>query len=133
MSINKVILLGRLGADPELKYTQNQKPVANFSIATSEKWADKEGVQKEKTEWHRIIVWGKVAEHCKQYLKKGSQVYIEGSLVTRSWDEGDLKKYITEINSSRIVFLDEAPQKTEPQNKDTSPSQPSFAQDDVPF
>ncbi|MCP4914314.1 MAG: single-stranded DNA-binding protein [Oligoflexia bacterium] len=106
MSINKVILIGRLGQDPELKYTPGGTAVANFSVATSESWADKSGQKQEKTEWHRIVVWGKLAELCNQYLAKGRQAFIEGSLQTRSWeDQQGQKKYTTEIVAKNIQFL----------------------------
>lgn len=97
--LNKVMLIGRLGGDPELKYTPSGVPVANFSIATDDEWPDKEtGEKKKVTEWHRIVVWRKLAEICGQYLKKGSQVYVEGKLQTRSWeDQNGVKRYTTEI------------------------------------
>lgn len=107
MSINKVILIGRLGQDPELKYTPSGAAVANFSIATSESWTDKSGQKQERTEWHRIVVWGKLAELCNQYLAKGRQCFVEGSLQTRSWDDqqSGQKRYMTEINARNIQFL----------------------------
>lgn len=107
MSINKVILIGRLGQDPELKYTPSGAAVANFSIATSESWNDKSGQKQERTEWHRIVVWGKLAELCNQYLAKGRQVFVEGSLQTRSWDDqqSGQKRYMTEVNARNIQFL----------------------------
>ena len=98
MSVNKVILLGRLGQDPELKYTPGGSAVCNFSIATTEAWTDKQGQKQEKTEWHRVVVWGKLAELCNQYLAKGRQAFLEGRLQTRSWDDKDgHKRYTTEI------------------------------------
>ncbi|WP_127716622.1 single-stranded DNA-binding protein [Halobacteriovorax sp. HLS] len=106
MSVNKVIILGRLGSEPELKYTPSGAAVCNFSLATSESWADKSGQKQEKTEWHRIVVWGKLAELCNQYLAKGRQAFIEGSLQTRSWDGQDgQKRYTTEINAKNVQFL----------------------------
>lgn len=108
MSVNKVILLGRLGQDPELKYTPSGSSVCNFSLATSENWKDKNNGQKqEKTEWHRIVVWGKLAELCHQYLTKGRQVYVEGKLQTRSWDDktSGAKRYTTEILATAIQFI----------------------------
>lgn len=97
--VNKTILIGRLGKDPEVKYTTSGAPVANFSIATSERWKDKDGEQQERTEWHRIVAWNKLAELCGQYLSKGRQVYVEGRLQTRQWeDEGGGKRYTTEIS-----------------------------------
>lgn len=107
MSVNKIILLGRLGTEPELKYLPNGSAVCNFTLATSEKYTDKNGEKKENTEWHKIVVWGKIAELCNQYLKKGSQAFIEGKIQTRSYDDKDgNKKYITEINASSVQFLD---------------------------
>jgi single-strand DNA-binding protein len=106
MSVNKVILVGNLGKDPEVRYTQTGSAVANFSIATSEQWNDREGKKQERTEWHNIVVWGKQAEHCGQYLSKGRQVYVEGSIRTRSYDDkSGNKRYITEIVAQRIQFL----------------------------
>jgi single-strand DNA-binding protein len=104
--INKVILIGNLGRDPELRYTQSGQAVANFSLATTEKWKDKEGNTQEKTEWHRIIVWGKSAENSAQYLQKGRSVYIEGKLQTRDWEdkEGN-KRSTTEIVAQTVQFL----------------------------
>ncbi|BBO70122.1 hypothetical protein DSCA_40520 [Desulfosarcina alkanivorans] len=97
--INKVILVGNLGRDPEIRYTADGRPIANFSIATSETWTDKtSGERREKTEWHRIVVFGKLAEICGQYLSKGRQVYIEGKLQTRKWQGQDGQdKYTTEV------------------------------------
>jgi len=106
MSVNKVILLGRLGQDPELKYTPGGAPVCNFSLATSEAWTDKQGQKQEKTEWHRVVVWGKLAELCNQYLAKGRQAFVEGRLQTRSWDDKDgNKRYTTEINAATVQFI----------------------------
>jgi|MudIll2142460700_1097286.scaffolds.fasta_scaffold263720_2 single-strand DNA-binding protein len=106
MSVNKVILVGNLGKDPEVRYTQTGSAVANFSIATSEQWNDRDGKKQERTEWHNIVVWGKQAEHCGQYLSKGRQVYVEGSIRTRSYDDkSGNKRYITEIVAQRIQFL----------------------------
>ena len=106
MSVNKVILVGRLGQDPEIKYTPSGAAVCNFTLATSESWADKSGQKQEKTEWHRVVVWGKLAELCNQYLAKGRQAYLEGSLQTRSWDDKQgQKRYTTEINARTVQFL----------------------------
>ena len=106
--VNKVIIVGRLGQDPELKYTQGSQAIARFSVATSEQWKDKQsGQMQEKTEWHRIVVWGKMAEICGQYLAKGRQVYVEGRLQTRSWEDqtSGQKKYSTEIVANTVQFL----------------------------
>lgn len=106
MSVNKVLLLGRLGKDPELKYTPSGVAVCSFSIATSEAWQDKAGQKQERVEWTNIVVWNKLAELCNQYLAKGRQAYIEGSLQTRSWDDKDgNKRYTTEVVAKTVQFL----------------------------
>jgi len=106
MSVNKVILVGHLGKDPEVRFTNNGNAVANFSMATSEVWNDRDGKRQERTEWHNIVVWGKQGEHCGQYLAKGRQVYVEGSIRTRSYDDkSGNKRYVTEIVAQRIQFL----------------------------
>ncbi len=105
--VNKVILVGRLGADPEIRYTQQGVGVTNFNIATSENWVDKSGEKQERTEWHRIVVWGKMAETCSQYLAKGRQVFVEGRLQTRQWEDKDgQKRYTTEVVAQTVQFLD---------------------------
>jgi single-strand DNA-binding protein len=106
-SFNKVILIGNLGKDPELKFLPSGKPVANFSIATSEKWKDKStGETKEQTEWHNIVIFGNLAEICGQYLKKGSSVFIEGRLQTRKWqDKTGQDRYTTEIIANEMKML----------------------------
>jgi single-strand DNA-binding protein len=105
-SVNKVILVGNLGNDPELKYTTANRPVANLSLATNEVFKDKAGQRQERTEWHRVTVWGDQAEHCQKYLRKGRSVYIEGRLQTRSWDDKTgQKRYTTEVVADRVVFL----------------------------
>jgi len=107
MSVNKVILVGHLGKDPEVRFTSTGSAVANFSMATSEVWNDREGKRQERTEWHNIVVWGKQGETCGQYLSKGRQVYVEGSIRTRSYDDKTTgaKRYVTEIVAQRIQFL----------------------------
>ncbi|MGB0455055.1 MAG: single-stranded DNA-binding protein [Bacteriovoracaceae bacterium] len=106
MSLNKVMIMGRLGQDPELKYTPSGQAVCNFSVATSEGWTDKSGQKQERTEWHRIVVWGKMAELCNQYLSKGRQCFLEGALQTRSWDAKDgSKRYTTEIVARNVQFI----------------------------
>lgn len=104
--INKVIIVGRLGADVESKALDGGKTVANMSVATSDKWKDKDGNQQERTEWHRVQAWGVQAENCAKYLSKGSQVYIEGKLQTRKYEKDGVEKYTTEIIASTIQFLD---------------------------
>lgn len=105
--VNKVIIVGRLGADPELKQVGNAQSVARLSVATSEAWTGKDGQKQERTEWHRIVVWGRVAENCAKHLAKGRQVYVEGRLQTRSWDDQATgqKKYATEIVATNVQFL----------------------------
>lgn len=106
MSVNKVILVGNLGKDPELRYTPSGAAVATFSMATTERYKDKEGNRQEKTEWHNIVVWRQLAEICGKYLHKGKQVYIEGKIQTRSYDDRDgNKKYITEIVADQMHML----------------------------
>lgn len=144
MNVNKVMLIGRLGQEPEAKYTPNGTAVSNFSIATSEKWKDKaSGEWNEKTEWHKVVSWNKQAEFCNQYLKKGSLVYIEGKLVTRSWDDKEgQKRYMTEVVANTVQLLDKKENNTDTpqtdfvaQAKDTFniSADNSFAQDDIPF
>ena len=105
--INKAILIGRLGSDPEVRYTPSGVAVANFNIATSEEWKVKDtGEKKERTEWHRIVAWSKLGEICGEYLSKGRQVYIEGRIQTRSWEDRDgNKRYTTEIVATDVQFL----------------------------
>jgi len=104
-SVNKVILVGNLGADPELKYTPSQRALCNLRIATTEVFKDKGGQRQEKTEWHRVTVWGDTAENCDKYLAKGRSVYIEGKLQTRSYDKDGQKHYATDIVADKVVFL----------------------------
>jgi len=104
-SINKVILIGNLGADPELKYTPSSRALCNLRVATTEVFKDKTGARQEKTEWHRVTVWGDQAENCSKYLSKGRSVYIEGKLQTRSYDKEGQKHYATDVVADRVVFL----------------------------
>jgi single-strand DNA-binding protein len=105
--VNKVIIIGNLGRDPEIKYTQSNVPVANFSVATTESWKDKNsGEWQEKTEWHRIVAWRHLAERAERYLRKGKQVYIEGKLETRKWTGQDGNdRYTTEIIANQLMLL----------------------------
>ncbi|GIW44171.1 MAG: hypothetical protein KatS3mg077_1453 [Candidatus Binatia bacterium] len=104
--VNKVILIGNLGRDPEVRFTPNGQAVARFSVATTEKWRDQQGQLQERTEWHNVVVWGKQAEACGQYLAKGRQVYVEGRLQTRSYDDKDgVKRQITEVIAQTVRFL----------------------------
>jgi single-strand DNA-binding protein len=141
--INKVIIVGRLGTDPEIKHTQNSQVVARLSVATSENWTDKSGQKQERTEWHRVVVWGKLAELCGKYLSKGRQVYVEGRLQTRSWEDNQgQKKYSTEIVANTVQFLGaggETSAGTSSSGYDNSMNQdfgpePSFnANEEIPF
>jgi single-strand DNA-binding protein len=104
--INRVILVGNLGADPEFKETKDDMQIASFSIATAEKWNDPSGGKKERVEWHRIVVFGRAAEACRDYLQKGSKCLVEGKLQTKSWEDKDgQKKWSTEIIASNVEFL----------------------------
>ena len=139
--INKVILVGNLGADPELRYTSGGQAVCDLRIATSERWNNKDGQPQERVEWHRVVVWGRTAETSNEYLRKGSQAYIEGRLQTRSWEDRDgNKRYTTEIVANKVLFLsgggrrsggggaDEPP----PSDDRDAPSE-APADDEIPF
>jgi single-strand DNA-binding protein len=138
-SVNKVIIVGNLGQDPDVRYTQDGKAIANFSIATTESWKDKNtGEKKEKTEWHRVVVFGKIAEVCGEYLSKGSPVYIEGKLQTRKWTDKDGNdKYTTEIvvdMRGTVQFLGQRPQRDNQQQGRSEPPPYSDNDDgDLPF
>ena len=106
-NLNKVMLIGRLGQDPEIRYTQSGSAVANVTIATNDYWTDKQGGKQERTEWHSLVLWGKLADLAQSYLKKGSQVYVEGRLQTRDWeDQQGQKHYKTEVVVTTMQFLD---------------------------
>lgn len=107
-SLNKVLLIGNLGKDPEVSYTPSGIAVAKFSMATTDRWKDDSGNPQERTEWHNIVVWRKLAEICGQYIKKGSRIYLEGRLQTRSWDDKNtgVKRYTTEIIADDLIMLD---------------------------
>ena len=106
-SLNRVMLIGRLGQDPEIRYTQSGSAVANVNIATNDYWTDKKGEKQERTEWHSLVLWGKLADLAQSYLKKGSQVYVEGRIQTRDWeDEQSHKHYKTEVVVTTMQFLD---------------------------
>ena len=143
-SVNKVIIVGRLGKDPELKYLPNGTAACKFSVATSESWTDKGGQKQEKTEWHNVVVWAKLAELANQYLKKGSQVYLEGKLQTDSWeDNSGNKRYSTSVIASSMQFLSPKSegagkpaqqQQGAPAQQNHFPDESaSFAADDLPF
>jgi len=127
-SVNKVILIGRLGADPELRYTQKGGAVCQMSLATDQRWKDDQGELQQRTSWHRVVSWGRQGELCKEYLNKGRQVFVEGRLQTRSYKDKDgNKKYATEVISNSVIFLD-----SKRRTEDSSPSQVQ-ADDDLPF
>ena len=146
-SVNKVILVGNLGRDAELKYTPSGAAVSNFSIATSESWKDKNsGERKEKTEWHRIVLWGKTAENLSQYLLKGKQIFVEGRLETRQWEDKEgQKRSTTEVRvgpGDRLVLLgsrDDGGSRRSGAGSEAGPSDPGTSQgseltdDDIPF
>jgi single-strand DNA-binding protein len=134
--VNKVILIGNLGRDPEIRYTQSGSAVANFSIATTERWTNRDGEAQEKTEWHRIVAWGKLAEICGEYLKKGKQVYIEGSLQYREYEDRDGNtRYVTEIKARDMQMLGRRGDEggyNGPSGEDQG-SGASVTDDDIPF
>ncbi|MFH1624323.1 MAG: single-stranded DNA-binding protein [Pseudomonadota bacterium] len=137
MSVNKVILIGRLGADPEVRYTSDGVAVATFRMATTERWSNQKGEKEERTEWHRIVAWRRLGEICGEYLSKGKQVYIEGRLQTRSWEDKDgNKRWATEVIASNMQMLGSPAE----QDKTKQDSEGSFDQgrgfdtdDDIPF
>ena len=140
-SLNKVQLIGRLGKDPEIKYTNDNVPVAKFSLATTEIYKDKSGQKQENTEWHNIVCWRSLAEIAEKYLTKGKQVYIEGKIKSRSWDDKDgVKRYITEIVADNFIMLDKresSEQHTESSTQKSFETPPventSVPEDDLPF
>jgi len=136
-SLNKVMLIGNLGKDPEIKYTPEGLAIAKFSMATKEQWKDKDGQKQDKTEWHNIVTFGKLAEICGEYLAKGKQVYIEGRIQTRSWDDKDgNKKYTTEIVANTMQMLGKADASSKGStvtDENAVASEPSHTEDDVPF
>ena len=140
-SVNKVIVIGNLGADAELRYTNNGVAVANFRLATNERWSDKNGETQERTEWHRVIAWGKLAEICGQYLKKGGSVYVEGRLQTRQWEDRDgVKRYTTEIVAQVMQMLGKPDtsissvlEEAGPEPLEPAPSATPEAEDPLPF
>ncbi len=138
-TVNKVILIGNLGQDPELKFIPSGAAVTTLSMATSESWKDSDGNKKERTEWHRVILWRKLAEIAGEYLKKGSKVYIEGRLQTRSWDDKDgNKRYTTEVVGDVLTMLD---RRSDGGGRADAPPSPaevdapasSSEEDDLPF
>ena len=140
-SVNKVILVGNLGRDAELRYTPGGAAVATLSLATTEVWNDKGGQRQEKTEWHRVVLWGKTAESLADYLTKGKQLYVEGRLQTRQWDDKDgNKRYTTEVRGDRVVLLGgpgggkPGTDRGEPAVQPDAPREPvELTEDDIPF
>lgn len=135
-SVNKVIVLGNLGQDPELRHTASGRPVATLRIATNEQWTDQNGERKERTEWHSVVVWGRQAENCAQYLSKGRQVFVEGRLQTRKWEDRDGNpRYTTEIVADRVQFIGgQGGAGAAPPDSDSTVDGPPLAgDDDVPF
>lgn len=152
-SVNRVILIGNLGANPELKYTPSGQAVCELRVATNESYTDKQGERHDKTEWHRVVAWGKTAENCSQYLSKGRSVYVEGRLQTRKWEDKEGQtRYTTEIVAERVQFLggkgagasdegesDERPRRngrpasSSPAPADAGPPGPGGSDDDIPF
>lgn len=130
--VNKVIIVGRLGQDPEMKAVGQGATVTRLNVATSETWV-KDGQKQEKTEWHRIVVWGKLAEICGKYLAKGRQVYVEGRLQTRSWEDNGQKKYSTEIVANTVQFLGSANNETSAQSGASTMNQTSGGGADFNF
>lgn len=136
-SLNKVMLIGNLGKDPELKYTPSGVAVATFSMATSEQWKDQDGNAQERTEWHNIVAWRKLAEIVGEYLKKGKKVYVEGKLQTRNYEKDGVKRYVTEIVADQIIMLDGAGQRNGNSGGSVEESAPMSGSapkdDDLPF
>ena len=135
MSLNKVMLIGNVGKEPEFKSTPNGTAIVTLPLATTEKWTDKQGQKQEKTEWHRITLYNRLAELAGQYVGKGSKLYIEGKIVTNSWEKDGEKRYSTEIIASSMQFLDSKPQSApQPQHKPAQPDNPfDDFDDDIPF
>lgn len=139
--VNKVILIGNLGRDPETKYLPSGDPVTTFSIATSESWKDKQGQKQERTEWHNIVAFSRLAEICSEYLRKGSKVYVEGQLRTQSWEKDGQKHYKTEIVAREMQMLDgrnDSCSRGEradamPARQMPASSAPDDFEDDIPF
>ncbi len=137
-SVNKVILVGHLGSDPEVRYTPSGKAVANFSLATTERFTNKEGEKEERTEWHKIVAWARLGEICGEYLTKGSHVYIEGRLQTRNWEDRDgNKRYTTEIVAQAMQMLGGGSKKggevASVEESHPSEEPVSIPDDDIPF
>jgi single-strand DNA-binding protein len=132
--LNKVLLIGRLGQDPELKYTQSGIAVVKFTLATNQQWKDQDGNTQDKTEWHNVVAWRRLAEICAEYLKKGSKVYLEGALSTSSWeDENKKKHYRTEVVLNDMIMLDSKGASDGSVNTVTDSTPSETKEDDLPF
>jgi len=135
-SVNKVIILGNVGRDPELKYTPSGTAVTNFTVATNERWKDREGSQQEHTEWHRIVAWGKLAEICGEYLSKGRQVYIEGAIRSRTYKDRDGNdRTAFDIRADNVVLLGSGGggSKSSEASRASDDQEPEYSDDDIPF
>ena len=133
-SLNKIMLIGHLGKDPEIRYTADGTPVATFSLATSESWTDKNGSRQEHTEWHTIVAWTRLADLSKRFLSKGRQVYVEGRIRSREWNDKDgNKRRSTEVIATQMVLLGSRPQGTEAGVQPMEPSSRASADSDQPF
>ena len=138
--VNKIFIVGRLARDPEIRYTQNGSAIANMTVATDESFTGSDGNKVERTEWHRVTVFGKMAENCGNYLGKGSLVHVEGSLATRKWqDQNGQDRYTTEIKAQRVQFLDrreggkDGGQQRQGRQQQTRGSEQDYQDQDVPF
>lgn len=134
-SFNKALLLGHVGQDPDVRYTQSGTPVASFSLATNEHWKDREGIKQERTEWHNCVAWSRLAELVEQYVHKGTQLLVEGKIQTRSWDaESGQKRYRTEVVAERVQFVGNANGNSlPPVASSENPSDSVSTPDDIPF
>ena len=134
MSLNKVMLIGNVGVEPEYRTTATGTSVVSLTLATNEKWTDKQGAKQEKTEWHRVAMFNKLAELANQYVKKGSKIYIEGKITTSTYEKNGEKRYSTEIIANSMQFLDSKPKDSEPRQQAQSNSQfGDDFNDDIPF
>jgi len=142
--INKVILVGNLGRDPDIRFSSKGEAIANLALATSESWKDKEGNKQERTEWHRVSVFGKLADVCQKYLRKGSKIFVEGKLQTRKWDKNGVDQYTTEVVlsgwNSTLMMLDSKGEPVEPSESVEEEERPKIQpvaeeefEDDIPF
>jgi single-strand DNA-binding protein len=132
--LNKVMIIGNLGADPEMRYTADGKALTNFRVASSRNYNGPDGERREETEWFSVVTWQKLAEQCSQFLQKGRRVYVEGRLQTRSWDGPDgQRKYRTEVVAEKVLFLDRAGAMPFGDEHESSPPMPEVEPEDIPF